>query len=235
MEIGVVLECVVGKPGAALIQFPFYPDNQISERGSLTETGLAGNEKRPSQTSPVPIQPPGLPSNSDPSLQLRDPLGYGFSVSQRLALTNIFRITICQLFLQGSPFTIACIQAMCKSHWAETWPCVRLAWMQLTNTKFIQFSLAKNIRFFCLQMLKFRCLSKLIKDKGTTLEKITANTKVILESNWTRNLHTEWFVKLRNRVYFFCLIFAAVSELVVLAGPWTEILKHQKKTRVCGI
>lgn len=47
--------------------------------------------------------------------------------------------------------------------------------MQLTNTKFIQFSLAKNIRFFCLQMLKFRCLSKLIKDKGTTLEKITAN------------------------------------------------------------
>lgn len=70
---------------------------------------------------------------------------------------------------------------MCKSHWAETWPCSRLAWMQLTNTKFIQFSLAKNIRFFCLQMLKFRCLSKLIKDKGTTLEKITANPKVILE------------------------------------------------------
>lgn len=103
------------------------------------------------------------------------PLGSGFSVSQRLALANIFRITICQLFLQGSPFTIACIQAMCKSHWAETWPCTRLAWMQLTNTKFIQFSLAKNIRFFCSQMLKFRCLSKLIKDKGTSLEKMTAN------------------------------------------------------------
>lgn len=184
MEIGVVLEYVVGKPGAALIQFPFYPNNQILERGGLTETSLAGNGKRPSQTSPVPTNSPSLPYSSEPSLQLRDPLGYGFSVSQRLALTNIFRITICQLFLQGSPFTIACIQAMCKSHWAETWPCARLAWMQLTNTKFIQFSLAKNIRFFCLQMLKFRCLSKLIKDKGTTLEKITANPKVILELNW---------------------------------------------------
>lgn len=107
-------------------------------------------------------------------------------MSQRLALTNIFRITICQLFLQGSPFTIACIQAMCKSHWAETWPCARLAWMQLTNTKFIQFCLAKNIRFFCLQMLKFRCLSKLIKDKGTTLENVTPNPKASLEFklNW---------------------------------------------------
>lgn len=176
-----VLEYVVGKPGATLIQFPFHPDNQISERGGLTETGLAGNKRRPS-----PTNSPSLPYSSEPSLQLKDPLGYGFSVSQRLALTNIFRITICQLFLQGSPFTIACIQAMCKSHWAETWPCTRLAWMQLTNTKFIQFSLAKNIRFFCLQMLKFRCLSKLIKDKGTTLEKITANPKVILEFklNW---------------------------------------------------
>lgn len=131
--------------------------------------------RRLNQISLVPTISPGLLHISEPSLQLRDPLGYGYSVSQRLALANIFRITICQLFLQGSPFTIACIQSMCKSHWAETWPCTGLAWMKLTNTNFVQFSLAKNIRFFCLQMLKFRCLSKLIKDKRTTLEKITAN------------------------------------------------------------
>lgn len=174
MEIRVDLDYVVGKPGAALIQFPFYPNNQTLEKGFWGKQVWQAM-KRPSQISLVPTNSSGLPHISEPSLQLRDPLGYGVSVSQRLALANIFRITICQLFLQGSPFTIACIQAMCKSHWAETWPCTRLAWMQLTNTKFIQFSLAKNIRFFCLQMLKFRCLSKLIKDKETTLEKITAN------------------------------------------------------------
>lgn len=169
MEIRVVLEYAFGKPGAAWIQFLFHPNEWILESMDLTEMGLANNESSPVNSTSTNKRP-------QPYIQfrtiskLRDPLGYGFYVSQRLALTNIFRITICQLFLQGSPFTIACIQAMCKSHWAETWPHTWLAWMQLTNTKFIQFSLAKNIRFFCLQMLKLRCLSKLIKDKGTVLE-----------------------------------------------------------------
>jgi len=47
MKIRVVLEYVVGKPGAALIQFLFYPNNQIREREGLTETGLAGIKRGP--------------------------------------------------------------------------------------------------------------------------------------------------------------------------------------------
>jgi len=105
---------------------------------------------------------------------------------------------------------------MCKSHWAETWPCTRLAWMQLANTKFIQFSLAKNIRFFCLQMLKLRCLSKLIKDKRTVLEKIRANPKVILEFKLNCKPKHQIICeaqKLSPFFFFISLIFITVSEI----------------------
>lgn len=54
--------------------------------------------------------------NSGPSHKLMDPFGYEFCVSQNLVLVITFRITICQHFLQRSPFTIACIQVMHKSH-----------------------------------------------------------------------------------------------------------------------
>lgn len=46
-EIRVVLACAFGKPGAALIQFSFHPNNQNSEREDLAEMGLADNERNP--------------------------------------------------------------------------------------------------------------------------------------------------------------------------------------------